>query len=502
MSRQQPAPTQRPAAAASESAADGFAPAAAVPVARRSSLPNPADDASDLIVDWNHRHRASVTYGGEEDEDSEEGDGDDNRGNDSAAAEARGQAQTTTTSTGPIQHSTILTSRRRRSGAGGGAAQSGSSTIIDDPLIMRPPPTRNGTGTTGTHTTADTNHGRRQRETSTRGSGSSERESLFDRIGALAAAAGAGASSAGSTAVSEDRPPVGAAAASSSSRGANLGSGSPVQAPSPTVGVSSEPPTQPQAQAQHPSATATAHSLRPPASSAPNTAPATTANANTTDVAEINTAARRTVRFQQHNRILVVEGRHHYTPRETSLTWYDAADANAMRQTYTSDVRAMRRRIRRNISLDLHTYDVQNGNYSERGLEHLVSTAVYQERTDDQARTIHAVLAAQENFNARGNGGDGPRYNDHRGRRAQGEGTGGVSVVVGSSGDGYADQLARMYTEMSRETRERAAELGRADAEEAAVLWDAAEDEGRARQGGRRRSSDGRGNVGGGHNRT
>ena len=474
----------------------GSASAAAAPAARRPSLPNPADDASDLIVDWNHRHRASVTYDGEEEEEEDDDGGDDNGGDvtnehvtngtaHSDAAEARGQAQTTTTtttttSTGPTRRQSATMSRRRRSGTGGGTAPSGPSTIIDDPLIVRPPPQRSGNGT---NINADNNHGRQQpRETSTSGSGrESERESLFDRIGALAAAATAtSAASAGSAPVS-DRPVAATPITSSSSRGANnpnVSTSSSVPAPGTAESASSEQRPEP----QHP--------------------PSAAANTNTTNTPTNNTA-RRTVRFQQHNRILVVEGRHHYTPRETSATWYDADDATAMRQTYTSDVRAMRRRIRRNVALDLHTYEVHGGDYSERGLEHLVSTAVYQERTDDQAGTIQAVLAAQENFNARGNGGGGddPTSSNRR-RRAQGEGTGDAPSVVGDSSGGYTDQLARMYIEMSLGTRERAEELGRADAEEAAVLWDAAEDEGRARPGGRRGSSDGRGNVGGGHNRT
>lgn len=41
---------------------------------------------------------------------------------------------------------------------------------------------------------------------------------------------------------------------------------------------------------------------------------------------------------------------------------------------------------------------------------------------------------------------------------------------------------------MSRETRERAEELGRADAEEMAVLWDASEDAIRRGSGGRGRA--------------
>ena len=57
----------------------------------------------------------------------------------------------------------------------------------------------------------------------------------------------------------------------------------------------------------------------------------------------------------------------------------------------------MRRRIRRGIDLHHHTRTLHGGDYSERGLEHLVSADVYQEVTDEQSGAIQAVLAAQEN---------------------------------------------------------------------------------------------------------
>ena len=71
---------------------------------------------------------------------------------------------------------------------------------------------------------------------------------------------------------------------------------------------------------------------------------------------------------------------------------------------------------------------------------------------------------------------------------------GGNGAAVDDSSGGYTDQLARIYVEMSQETRERAEELGSADAEEAAVLWDAALGGGGRGKEERRGSSGGRDN--------
>lgn len=261
---------------------------------RRSSLlANPADDASDLIVDWDHRHRASVTYGGEEDDDS----GDDDTRNNTGG-----------------QHGNANYDATRRQSVAEMTTGQAQTTAVNNSSTSR----------------------------------GSEREALFDRIAALA---GHGA--------------IDAAAGTNNLLFDQAASGMDT-----IDGVASE---------QLPQA-------YPPPSAASTETSATANAATSREAATTNdgTTARRTVRFHQHNRILSVEGRHHYTQRETSLTWYDADDAAEMRQTYASDVRTMRRRIRRDVDLHHHTYTVNGGNYSERGLEHLVSTAVYQARTEDQ----------------------------------------------------------------------------------------------------------------------
>jgi len=115
--------------------------------------------------------------------------------------------------------------------------------------------------------------------------------------------------------------------------------------------------------------------------------------------------------------------------------WFNGAEATALRQTCITDVQVMRRRIRRGIDLHQHTHALYGGDYSERGLEHLISADVYQEVTAEQTGAIQAVLAAQDNT-----------------RR-------------GSSG-----LLAQISADRSQRARERAERLGRADAEEAALL--------------------------------
>ena len=252
---------------------------------------NKANDSPDLIVDWNHRHRSSVAYGGEE-------------------AHGSGVADTS-------------------------------------PLAQ-----------------AQSRH--------------SERESLFDRIGALASRSSAAA------AMEQQQP-------SSQQR------------------------------------------ERPPESSASSQPPATAADA---------AGAPRTVHFYPKSRLLVVEGRHHYTPHEISATWYNGAEATALHQTCITDVQAMRRRIRRGIDLHHHTHALHGGDYSERGLEHLVSADVNQEVTAEQTGTIQAVLAAQDNT------------------RRGSSGLQSMSHLL----------LAQISADRSRRARERAERLGRADAEEAALL--------------------------------
>ena len=133
---------------------------------------------------------------------------------------------------------------------------------------------------------------------------------------------------------------------------------------------------------------------------------------------------------------------HHYTPHEISAMWYNGADATDLRRTCTTDGQAMRRRIRRGIDLHHHTHAVHGGDYSERGLEHLVSTDVYQEVAAEQSGAIQAVLAAQENTRRGSQGSDG---RDHM-------------------------LLAQISADRSQRARERAERLGRADAEEAALL--------------------------------
>eukprot|EP00563_Minutocellus_polymorphus_P004856 CAMPEP_0181043822 /NCGR_PEP_ID=MMETSP1070-20121207/12921_1 /TAXON_ID=265543 /ORGANISM="Minutocellus polymorphus, Strain NH13" /LENGTH=370 /DNA_ID=CAMNT_0023122193 /DNA_START=101 /DNA_END=1214 /DNA_ORIENTATION=+ len=335
---------------------------------RTSSLPNPADDASDQSSP-----SSSVVYGGED-----EGS-DDDGGHNMAGAEERG---------------------RMARGVGT------NPTILDDPS----PP--------AAHVLSTNN----------------ERESLFDRISALASGASSVPGSGGihsSTTVSDLR------------RSAEADRRLP--------GQTSEPA---QEEATSAPAAAAAVAVEQQPSSQPQIPPPSKSPA---------AAALRAVHFHRHNRILVVEGRHHYTSCETTATWYNGADSTAMRQSYTSDVRVMRRRIRRHVDLDHHTHTLNGGNYSERGLEHLVSTGAYQERAAEQSGTIQAVLAAQENRM----GGNDPlaaapgETTDQRFDRG-----GGVS----SSSSRSADYLAQLYADMSRDTRERAERLGRADAEEAALL--------------------------------
>ena len=247
---------------------------------------NKANDSPDLIVDWNHRHRSSVAYGGEE-------------------AHGSGVADTS-----PLAQ-----------------AQSRNS----------------------------------------------ERESLFDRIGAFASRRSAAAAM-----------------------------------------EQQQPSTQ---QKEHP----------PPAAAASSTAS--------------GAEAPRTVHFSPKSRVLVVEGRHHYTPQEISAIWYNGAEATALHQTCITEVQGMRRRIRRGIDLHHHTHALHGGDYSERGLEHLVSADVNQVVTAEQTGTIQAVLAAQDNT------------------RRGSSGLQSMSHLL----------LAQISSDRSRRARERAERLGRADAEEVAL---------------------------------
>lgn len=276
---------------------------------------NKADDSPDLIVDWNHRHRSSVAYGGEE-------------------AHGSGVADTS-----PLAQ-----------------AQSRNS----------------------------------------------ERESLFDRIGALASRSSAAAAM-------EQQ--------------------------------------QPSSQRRH----------HPPESSASSQPPATAADV---------LGAPRTVHFYPKSRLLVVEGRHHYTPHEISATWYNGAEATALHQTCITDVQAMRRRIRRGIDLHHHTHALHGGDYSERGLEHMISAAVYQEVAAEQYGAIQAVLAAQGNTRR---GSSGLPSMSSGEMSDQGSDQGNNSSVSGDDGRDHL-LLAQISADRSRRARERAERLGRADAEEAVLL--------------------------------
>ena len=107
----------------------------------------------------------------------------------------------------------------------------------------------------------------------------------------------------------------------------------------------------------------------------------------------------RSVRFNQDIRCLVIPGVWQMSQHEIDSAWYGPNDSHYLKKDVKRNIRRMRSENNSNNNNNNFCDDLNSEKYCYRGLEHLRSSATLQQRTEEQALVIGAILKSQDSPN-------------------------------------------------------------------------------------------------------